>query len=68
MSDGVLMSRPYKDTGLTCEACVFGRGEHAEFCEFTPKQARTVKTYIDKVGGVWELHKGCADPWERVIG
>lgn len=28
-----LMSRPYKpDPAACCEACVFGRGEHAEWC------------------------------------
>jgi hypothetical protein len=31
MSD--LMSRPYKpDPARCCEACAFGRGEHAEWC------------------------------------
>jgi hypothetical protein len=26
-----IQSRPYS-TAMACEACVFGRGEHAEFC------------------------------------
>ena len=30
MSD--LMSRPYKPGAKCCERCVFGRGEHAEWC------------------------------------
>ena len=29
-----LVSRPYNpDPEYCCEACVFGRGEHAEWCE-----------------------------------
>ena len=31
MEDGVLVSRPYRPAAC-CEACVFGRGEHAEWC------------------------------------
>jgi hypothetical protein len=38
-----IVSRPYKnDTGSACEACVFGRGEHAVFCPKRPAPAVAV--------------------------
>lgn len=34
-----LVSRVYKpDPSMCCEACVFGRGEHSEFCAVTGLQ------------------------------
>ncbi len=42
-----LVSRPYKpDPGKCCERCVFGRGEHAEWCE--KGKLQVVKRFIEK--------------------
>jgi hypothetical protein len=36
-----ITSRPYQpDPETCCEACVFGRGEHAEWCRFNEQQIR----------------------------
>jgi hypothetical protein len=32
-----IVSRPYKP-GACCESCVFGRGEHAEWCAKSTKK------------------------------
>lgn len=53
MSD--LVSRPYKpDAARCCEACVFGRGEHAAWCEREPvrrfiENGRVAQEEIDKL-------------------
>lgn len=46
-----IQSRPFKpDAEMCCEACVFGRGEHAEFCT-NPEvlYARTIDEQMAKV-------------------
>ena len=33
-----IISRPYQHAAACCEACVFGKGEHAEFCAIRKQQ------------------------------
>ena len=41
MSD--LTSRPYRpDAARVCEACVWGRGAHADFCAYSPFETVTL--------------------------
>lgn len=47
-----IKSRPYGAAPQACERCVFGRGEHAEFC-----QVQLVADHIKKSlnGACWEF-------------
>ncbi len=51
MSD--LMSRPYKPGAKCCEACVFGRGKHAEWCK--PLSVRCCHVECDEAAAPGEL-------------
>ncbi len=48
-----LQSRPYRaDPGQCCEACVFGSGKHAEYCEasLTPEyDALFLEALLDRI-------------------
>ncbi len=64
MSD--LQSRPYHpDPAQCCEACAFGRGDHAEWCEADSQVAR--RLHEDDVtgclvqGGYERLFLDCLD-------
>lgn len=49
-----LNSRPYNpDPAKCCEACIFGRGEHADFCargQFTLAEDRAIQEILASVG------------------
>lgn len=68
-----ITSRPYHPSQC-CEKCVFGRGEHAEWCEEGRELAEMVaKAEIDPlIAEEWPMpeppHEGSCGPWAPCDG
>jgi hypothetical protein len=64
MPDAELMSRPYQPGEKCCERCVFGRGEHAEWC---PQRKGRFEQWVREAIHKYSSRAALADILERHI-